>query len=116
MSEETLTLVQRAAQLIYEKKGNNVLGLDVRGISSVTDFLVIAEGNVDRHNRAISQTLVEELKKEGHFPIAVDGMEKGEWVVMDYGDFIIHLFLPELRNRYQLENLWNDGVLLDLHL
>lgn len=108
--------LNRVAQAIYDKKGFNILVLDVRGVSSMTDFFIIAEGTVDRHVKALSQTIADELGKIGQDPLHIEGQQEGDWVVLDYGDFVIHLFIPELRIRYSLEELWKDGKVIDVKL
>lgn len=102
------------AQTIYDKKGFNILALDVRGISTMTDFFVIAEGSVDRHVNALSKAIVDALEAVGRKPLLIEGLREGEWVVLDYGDMVIHLFTPELRERYAIERLWQKGRLVDL--
>ncbi len=108
--------IQFIAQRIYEKKGFNIFAVDVRGLSSMTDYLIIAEGNVDRHVLSIAEELSAELKEKGEVAIHIDGKEEGDWVVMDYGNFMIHLFTQELRSKYQLERLFPKGKIIDLQL
>lgn len=102
------------AQTIYDKKGVNILALDVRGVSTLTDYVVIAEGNVDRHVTAIAEAVVQALKEAGHPPIHVEGLQTGDWVVLDYLTFMVHLFMPGLRDKYRLEDLWKKGRICDL--
>ena len=109
-----MPILNRIAQAIFDKKGMNILGLDVRGVSSMTDFVIIAEGNVDRHVVAIAQAVLDVLKQEGQQPIHVEGLQTGDWVVIDFLDIMVHLFMPGLREKYRLEDLWKDGQLLDL--
>lgn len=112
-SLETLNLI---AQVIYDKKGFNMLALDVKGISSITDYLLIAEGNVDRHVISIGRAIVDELRDRGMRPIHAEGMQIGDWVVLDYVDVMVHLFMPNLRERYSLERLWSDSKIVDLEI
>lgn len=116
MRPKILKTLDLAAQTIFDKKGFNILALDVREISSMTDYFIIAEGNVDRHVIALSKDLRDALKKRGETPIYVEGEQDGDWLVMDYGDFIIHLFQPEYREKYQLEDLWHDAKVVDLNI
>lgn len=102
------------AQAIYDKKGFNILVLDVRGISTMTDYFVIAEGTVDRHVKALSNSIVEEGEKYGLHPSHVEGLQESDWVVLDFSDIVIHLFIPELREKYSLEKLWNAGKIVDV--
>lgn len=105
-----------AAQAIFDKKGFNILALDVRNVSSLTDFFIIAEGTVDRHVKALSQDIEDALKKHGVVPFQLEGAKDAEWVVMDYTDFVIHLMIPDLRQKYALEELWSNGKILDLDI
>lgn len=117
MSDDQLELIREAAQLIYDKKGFNILALDVRSLSSVTDYFLIAEGNIDRHVRALARAIKENLhKKWDRLPLSIEGQSHCEWVVLDYGDLIIHLFTPELRAKYKIEKLWQEGKLVELLL
>lgn len=104
------------AQAIYDKKGFNILVLDVRNICTMTDFFIIAEGTVDRHVKALSDTIVDEFSRKKREPLHVEGQQEGDWVVLDYGDFVIHLFIPELREKYALEDLWKKGQVVDIQI
>ncbi|HEV3269703.1 MAG TPA: ribosome silencing factor [Candidatus Rhabdochlamydia sp.] len=104
------------AQIIFDKKGSNILALDIRGISSLADFVIIAEGNVDKHVSAIASTIVDELKKIGLNPSYIEGLQNGDWAVIDYLDTMVHIFEPGLRERYRLEDLWNKGSIIDLKI
>ena len=110
----TLENLNQIAQIIYDKKGFNILVLDVREISNMTDYFIIAEGTVDRHVKAISHFLEDELAKVNNHPLYVEGQQDGEWVVLDYVNFVVHLFTPELRELYRLENLWKQGKIVDI--
>lgn len=112
-SREFLNLI---AQTLYEKKGANILGLDIREISSLTDFFVIAEGGVDRHVKALADAIREEALKHGIHPIMSEGEEAGDWCVLDFGEVIVHLFVPLLRQKYALEELWSEGKIVDLKI
>lgn len=106
--------VERAGALTLERKAGDVVVLDLRGISSATDFFVVASGNSDIHVRAIADHVIEELKKEGVRPGHVEGKGTGRWVLIDYIDFVVHVFHPTARSFYQLETLWGDAVTIDL--
>ncbi len=116
MKNDSLVILNTIAQAIFDKKGANILALDVRGISTITDFIIIAEGNVDRHVVSIAQNVEHELKKIGESPIYVQGLEHGDWVVLDYLDVMVHLFMPGLRDKYELEKLWKDGQIVDVNI
>jgi len=108
--------LNRIAQAIYDKKGMNTVVLDVRGVSSMTDFFVIAEGTVDRHVKALSEVIVDEMALRGLRPWHIEGQQEGDWVVVDFNDFVIHLFIPELREKYALEQLWKQGKIVDVQI
>lgn len=113
-SVKPFSLLQLISHIIYEKKGFNTLAIDVQGLSSITDFLFIAEGNVDRHVTAMAKAIMERLEKEGEKPIHVEGLQTGDWIVLDYGEVMIHLFAPGLRERYSLERMWKECQIVDL--
>lgn len=102
--------VVRAGELALERKAHDVVALDLRGISSATDVFLLASGNSDIQVRAVADHVVEELKKEGVRPNHVEGMESGRWVLIDYIDFVVHVFHPQARDFYQLETLWGDAA------
>ena len=116
MKEDSLRLVNLISQAIFDKKGNNIIALDVRGVSSLTDFIIIAEGNVDRHVLAIANEIEKTLTDEGEKPLRVEGRQNGDWVILDYGVIMVHLFMPGIREKYQLEKLWSEGKLVELEL
>lgn len=102
--------VSRAAELALELKAHDVVVLDLRGISSATDFFVIASGNSDVQVKAIAEHVVQELKKDSVRPEHVEGLRGGRWVLIDYVDFVVHVFHPQARDFYQLETLWGDAA------
>lgn len=117
MTLTTNELVQKISKIISDKKGMNILALEVGQFSTVTDYLVIAEGNVDRHVMAIGQEIITTLRDEdGIRPHHVEGLHVGDWLLIDYCDVIIHLFMPGLRAKYQLERLWSQGHPVELQL
>jgi ribosome-associated protein len=101
--------VQRAVELLLDRKAADVTLLDLRKLSSATDFFLIATGRSDTHVSAIADHVVDELKNEGVRPAGVEGMRGGRWVLVDYVDFVVHVFHPSAREFYQLERLWGDA-------
>ena len=91
------------------KKGEDLVVLDLRSISSFTDFFVITHGNSLRQNIALYESVEEELKKQDIRPLSVEGKEHSEWILMDYGSFIVHIFSKRAREYYSLEKLWGDA-------
>lgn len=78
----------------------------------MTDFFVIASGTSDTHVRSLGEHVQEELKRDGNVAHHIEGLTQGRWVLLDYVDFVVHLFHPTLRNFYQLERLWSDAALV----
>lgn len=104
------------AQTIFDKKGSNILALDVRKVSTLTDYVIIAEGNMEKHVMAIAQAIIDRLQQLGQSPMYVEGMKTGDWVAIDYLHIMIHIFMPGLRDKYQLEQLWREGHIVDLQI
>lgn len=113
MKKNVVRMLNRIAQVIYDKKGSNILALDLKKQCSITDYLIIAEGNVDRHVISIARSIMDDLKE---IPIHVEGLANGDWVVLDFSDIIVHLFQPGLREKYSLEKLWKNSEIVDLNI
>jgi len=109
-------LINIISQIIYDKKGFNILAIDIREISTITDYLIIAEGSVERHIKAIANEIVVELKKLKETPLHVEGLEVSDWVIIDYLNIMVHLFKPDMRNLYALEQLFSKGKIIDLNI
>lgn len=101
--------VARAAELALARKATEVVALDLRGISSATDYFVIGSGASDVQVRSIAEHIIEELEGDGVRPDHVEGLGAGRWVLIDYFDFVVHIFHPATRQFYQLELLWGDA-------
>jgi len=101
--------VKIAVQVSLEKKGEEVIVLDLSEKSSFTDIFVILHGNSPRQNLAIYENIEMELKKANILPLSREGLENAEWILMGYGYFIIHVFSKKAREYYSLENLWIDA-------
>ncbi|NGX55449.1 MAG: Ribosomal silencing factor RsfS [Chlamydiae bacterium] len=114
MRKDPLQLINSIAQTVYDKKGFNILALDVRGVSTMTDYFLIAEGSVEKHLTALGKAVIQRLKQEGELPIHIEGLSEGDWVVVDCGKLVIHLFIPSMRDKYRLEALWQEGKVVDL--
>jgi len=104
----------RAAELAMERKAFEVVVLDLRDISSATDYFLIASGNSDTQVRSIADHVIEQMRAEGMRPGHVEGLEGGHWVLIDFIDFVVHVFHPQARSFYQLEGLWGDAPRQDL--
>jgi ribosome-associated protein len=88
------------------KKAENIVSVNLQGKTSIADYLVIASGRSQRQVASLAELLREELKKQGVRPIHIEGLPQGDWVLVDAGDIIIHLFRPEVRLFYNLEEMW----------
>ena len=97
-----------------EKKATELVLLEMQGITSYTDYFLICSGKSDRQVQAIAQRIVEVLEEEGVHPLGLEGMSEGKWVLMDYGDVVIHVFLEPVRRFYDLEGLWIDAPRIDV--
>lgn len=101
--------VRLAIDAIEDLKGQRLVVLDLRGLNDATDFFVIASGTSDTHVRGIANSVMEKLGREGVQAHHVEGVTTGRWVLLDFVDFVVHLFHPETRSFYQLERLWSDA-------
>lgn len=106
--------VASSVEAARDRKGRDLVVLDLRGISTATDFFVLATGTSDIHVRSIAESIIEGLKGGGARPDHVEGMQGGRWVLIDYIDFVVHVFHREARDFYQLEDLWGDAPRLDV--
>lgn len=103
-------LAQKIAALLLDKKATEVLVLDVRGMASYADYIVLASGESDRQVSAMAENVHVKVKEEDAlYPLGSEGKETGQWVLLDYGEVVAHLFLAETRAFYDLEGLWADA-------
>ena len=111
MSElDSVALAGRIAEIASDRKAADIRVIDLRGIVSYTDFFVICSGNTERQTKAIHDGIHEGLKKEhGLLPRKVEGLSEARWILMDYLDVIVHVFTPEAREYYRLEQLWGEA-------
>jgi len=100
-------LVKTVVAALDEMKAVNVKVMDVRDVTDVSDCMVVASGNSDRHVRSIADRVVERAKQAGFRPLGVEGERDGEWVLVDCNDVIVHVMLPRVREFYALESLWD---------
>ncbi len=110
MSEHTIEQwVKVAARAASSKKADDPVVLDVGAVLAITDYFVIVSGSNTRQVRTIADAVEEEVKRDGGpSPIRVEGLDDLKWVLLDYGDFVVHVFLDETRKYYELERLWSD--------
>ena len=115
MSPEDLT--QAIGALASDKKAIDIVALDLRGIAGYTDFFLICSGGSDRQTKAIHDGIHEGMKKEHDtLPRRVEGLSEARWILMDYLDCVVHIFTPDTRDYYRLEQLWGDVPRLELDL
>lgn len=101
--------LEAAAEAALERNARGTIVLDLRGLSDATDFFLIASGDSDTHTRAIAENIRERLEADGFRPVGVEGQGAGRWILLDYVDLVVHVFLPRVRDFYQLERLWGDA-------
>jgi ribosome-associated protein len=101
--------VRLSVKASQAKKAEDILVLDLRDLTSFTDFFVIVTGNSSRQNQAIYESIEQDLKKNKTRPLGVEGREMAEWILMDYGNFVVHVFSRRAREYYSLEKLWGDA-------
>ena len=105
-SEALLELAQTSLE---DLKARDLRVLDVRNLTTVTDYLVIASGTSDRHVKSLATQLIERSKEAGQPPLGVEGEDAGEWVLIDLADVVVHVMQPRVREFYKLEDLWGVG-------
>ena len=105
-----LVLLERILSSLDDDKAEDVVQIDLRGKTAIADFMVIATGRSSRQVAGIAEKLTDRLKQEYGILSKVEGRDTGDWVLIDTGDVIVHLFRPEVREFYQIEKLWQPGV------
>src|SRR5947209_5886721 len=98
-----------AVRAARDKKAQEITVLDLTAVTSFTDYFVICSGANVRQNQTISDEIGMRLKRQGELPGSIEGYEQGEWILSDYGDFLVHIFSPKAREYYSLERLWRGG-------
>ncbi len=93
-------------RVLDDMKAKDIVDIDVRGKTSITDIMVIASGTSDRHVKAMAETVAFQAKEAGEAPLGIEGAEEGEWVLIDLNGVVAHIMLPKVRDFYQLERLW----------
>lgn len=106
--------LERAAEAALERNAREPVVLDLRGLSDAAEFFLIASGDSDVHARAIADNVKERMEEAGFRPIGVEGRSGGRWILLDYVNVIVHVFVSQVREFYQLERLWGDAPRTDL--
>jgi ribosome-associated protein len=109
VDEVSLAKAFLSVQSAANKKAENVKIMDLRDLSTFTDYFMICSGQSDRQVQAIADSIVIDLKESGFSPISVEGYREGRWVIVDFGDVVIHVFLDALRDFYNIEDLWYNA-------
>jgi ribosome-associated protein len=102
-------LARAAADIAYDKKASDVLLLDIGELTTIADYFVICNGNNTRQIQAISDAIEDELKKQGARMLHREGIAESGWLILDFGDVIVHIFGPKEREYYRLERLWSEA-------
>lgn len=105
----TQDTVVTCARLARDKKAMDVRALDVRETATFTDYFLLCSGMSDRQVTAVAHHIEETLRKEGHRPLGVEGLREGRWVLLDYGDFVVHVFLDSVREFFKFDRLWGSA-------
>ena len=109
VNEISLAKAFLSVQAAANKKADTIKILDLKDMSSFTDYFVICSGSSDRQVQAIADSIAIELKEDGFAPISVEGYREGRWVIVDFGDIVVHVFLDALREYYDIEHLWFEA-------
>lgn len=108
--------LQRVVRALEDHKGVDIRVLDLRKISNVADFFVIASGTSDTHVRTLAERVLDSVQQDGRRPHHIEGVSAGRWALLDFVDVVVHVFHPTLRDYYQLERLWADAPELSVQL
>jgi ribosome-associated protein len=111
---ESQALARRLAEIADSKQATDLVALDMRGLVGYTDFLVICTARNERLAKAIHDEVHLALKREGLLPARAEGVSEAQWILLDYLDAVLHVFVPEMRDRYRLDQLWGEAPRLEL--
>jgi ribosome-associated protein len=110
-SEQLCVLVFEALEAV---KAKDIVKLDVRELTTVTDYMIVASGTSNRHVKALADAVAEKSREAGHRPAGIEGEDGSEWVLLDLQDALVHIMLPRVREFYNLEKLWSLGPARDM--
>lgn len=94
---------------LKDAKALDIVTLDVRKVSDFTDYMIIVTGTSNRHVTSVADKVIDKLRDQGRRPVGVEGMESGDWVLIDFGDIVVHVMRAATRDFYQIEKLWSEG-------
>lgn len=106
--------VMTALRALSEKKATEIALLNISSVASFTDYFIIGSGTSTRQVQAIADEVIEKLRERQTRPLHIEGQKTGEWILIDFGDFIVHIFLESARKFYDLERLWRDAEVVSL--
>ncbi len=107
------SLLHAIQDILVDAKGKDIRILDVRQITDITDYMIIVNGTSTRHVSSMADKVIDGMRERGQRPLGVEGQDLGDWVLLDFGDVIVHLMRPQTRAFYNLEKLWGDGKASD---
>ncbi len=110
-----MKLLSSIQNILEDNKAEDISILDVKDKSSVTDFMMIASGRSTRHIQAIADNLIDKLKKDKIKPLGIEGYNQSEWILIDYGDLLVHVMHPTAREFFSLEKLWDESINPEVH-
>lgn len=108
------TVVNKIVQVLNNKFAADICVLDVRNLTTLCDYFVIAEGNTERQTQALCDNVEDELDKDGILRVNKEGYQTGDWILIGYDEVIVHIFKPDAREFYDLEHVWQDAVRVDI--
>lgn len=114
MEKDNIVVLNAISQAIFDKKGSNILALDMSPCSVLAEYVIIAEGAVDRQVIALAGHIEKIMNELGWNLSFTQGISTGDWIVLDYTSIVVHLFIPEVREKYQLERLWQKAEIVDV--
>jgi ribosome-associated protein len=109
-----MQLLEQICQTLYDKKGFNIMTLDLREFPTLAEYFIIAEGNVEKHVQSLAKEVIDAMGECGRPLIHLEGYREGDWVVLDFSEVVVHLFIPDMREKYRLEQLWHDAEIIDV--
>lgn len=114
MHQNTEELANKIVKVIDDKLGNNTVMIDIREVSSVADYFIITSAQSDRQTKAIADGVKKELEELNYLPTHKEGYNVGSWILLDYGDIVVHVFHEKDREFYNIEGIWKDAKIIDI--
>ena len=111
---DSTELAREITRVASEKLAEEIVALDLRSLVGYADYMIVMSARNPRQARAVHDEIRESLKEQGRVPARVEGFEEGDWILLDYLDCVVHVFTPEMRERYRLETLWGEAPRLEL--